>query len=414
MPWRKYPETRGKYGPLYKVAKGIKVRRDHRRLWIVDINVNGKRKNRTIGPGRENLVKAIKVAEETARRIQTAKQNPKVTVESSLKPRLIDYAWQWHEDNENRWTPDTHQRYEQIIRLHLESEAAYHQPVDRVKRREVKKHMRRLSKKRSPATVEAVHSVISGIFEEAIDDGLVQANPANKLLKKILPPKNQRDLKQPAPLTVKEVDRMLIAAEKSCSRSMRLLLMVMVFMGLRLGEVLAMRVRHLNLDRMLYHVVEGFKLKVFKKPKGGKLRFVDVPDFLVSELEAHIAYLKKEGLKQGKGGRVDLLFVDPTEKGGPWPFSQRKVQSELKRVCKAARLEVRNPHDLRHTYAKILLTDGMSPAYVQRQLGHSSISITVDVYGHLVPGEGRAGLEDVLTGGGKVIPNPVRKMRIFA
>jgi integrase len=80
----------------------------------------------------------------------------------------------------------------------------------------------------------------------------------------------------------------------------------------------------------------------------------------------------------------------------------------------AARLEVRNPHDLRHTYATILLTDGMSPAYVQRQLGHSSISITVDVYGHLVPGEGRAGLEDALTGGGKVVPNPVRKMRNFA
>jgi integrase len=41
----------------------------------------------------------------------------------------------------------------------------------------------------------------------------------------------------------------------------------------------------------------------------------------------------------------------------------------------------------------------MSPAYVQRQLGHSSISITVDIYGHWIPGEGRAGLEDALAGG---------------
>ena len=256
--------------------------------------------------------------------------------------------------------------------------------------------------------------MISSIFEEAIDDGLAQANPVNKLLKKILPPKNQRDLKQPAPLTVEEIDRLLAVAERACSRSMRLLLMVMVFMGLRLGEVLAMRLRNLDLDSRLYHVVEAFKLKTFKKPKGGKTRFVDVPDFILPELEAHIVYLKKQRLKHGRGSQVDLLFVDQTEKGGPWPFSQRKVQGDLKRVCKAATLEIRNPHDLRHTYATVLLTSGMSPAYVQQQLGHSSIQITVDVYGHLVPGEGREGLEAALTDGGKFVPNPVRKMRIFA
>ncbi len=79
---------------------------------------------------------------------------------------------------------------------------------------------------------------------------------------------------------------------------------------------------------------------------------------------------------------MDLLFADPAEKGGPWPYSQRKVQGELRQVCKAARLETRNPHDLRHTYATILLIAGVSPAYVQKQLGHSSIAITVDVYGH--------------------------------
>jgi hypothetical protein len=54
---------------------------------------------------------------------------------------------------------------------------------------------------------------------------------------------------------------------------------------------------------------------------------------------------------------------------------------------------------------------GMGPAYVQKQLGHSSISITVDIYGHRIPGEGRAGLEAALTGGlekgageGKTVP----------
>jgi len=46
-------------------------------------------------------------------------------------------------------------------------------------------------------------------------------------------------------------------------------------------------------------------------------------------------------------------------------------------------------HDLRHTFASLLIQDGQSLAYVQDQLGHSSIKLTVDVYGHLVPGANR-------------------------
>ena len=47
---------------------------------------------------------------------------------------------------------------------------------------------------------------------------------------------------------------------------------------------------------------------------------------------------------------------------------------------------------LRHTYATILLMDHYSPAYVQKQLGHHSISMTVDIYGHWIPGEGKKDL----------------------
>ena len=47
-------------------------------------------------------------------------------------------------------------------------------------------------------------------------------------------------------------------------------------------------------------------------------------------------------------------------------------------------------HDLRHTYASLLIQPGESLAYVRDQLGHSSIQVTVDVYGHLVPSANRA------------------------
>jgi integrase len=241
----------------------------------------------------------------------------------------------------------------------MEPQAIYRQPIDQVSRDQIKANLRELAKRRSPATVESVHAVLSSVFEEGIDSGLIGSNPARGLLKKILPPKNQRDLKDPAPMTVEERDRMIATAERVCCRSMQLILKVMSLMGFRLGEVLAMRAKHIDLSRRLFHVIEAYKSETFRKPKGGKSRFVDIPESLAAELEAHVVALKKEGLQAGRGGQVDLLFVKPgASSEGRWPFSQRDVQCELKRVCMAAGLEIRNPHDLRHTYATILLMAG--------------------------------------------------------
>jgi integrase len=54
-----------------------------------------------------------------------------------------------------------------------------------------------------------------------------------------------------------------------------------------------------------------------------------------------------------------------------------------------ARLRRIRFHDLRHTFASLLIQNGEPLAYVKEQLGHASIKMTVDVYGHLVPGANR-------------------------
>jgi len=63
MPWRKYKSKPGKYGPIYYISAGIQVRRIEGAQWKIFIKKGGERKNKTFGPGRENLVKAIKIAE---------------------------------------------------------------------------------------------------------------------------------------------------------------------------------------------------------------------------------------------------------------------------------------------------------------------------------------------------------------
>jgi integrase len=63
------------------------------------------------------------------------------------------------------------------------------------------------------------------------------------------------------------------------------------------------------------------------------------------------------------------------------------------RVLEKAQLRHVRFHDLRHTFASLLIQRGESLAYVKEQMGHSSIQITVDVYGHLVPGGNRAAVD---------------------
>ena len=156
--------------------------------------------------GREALVTAIKAGEKIAADLR--RNRPIALTDDAPEVEITGFkafSKQWYDANCKRWEVFTTQRYEEILRLHIWPAEIFRKPIDKISRKEIKQHLRGVYKKRSPATVEAVHGVISGIFEEAIDDEIVDANPARGLLKKILPPKNQRDEKPPAPFTRHEL-----------------------------------------------------------------------------------------------------------------------------------------------------------------------------------------------------------------
>jgi integrase len=76
------------------------------------------------------------------------------------------------------------------------------------------------------------------------------------------------------------------------------------------------------------------------------------------------------------------------------PFDHARVGKVFKRVLKVAGLPVHHgPHSLRHTFASLLLQQGESPAYVQRQLGHASIKLTVDTNGRWLPMGNKAAMD---------------------
>ncbi|MEP6919461.1 MAG: site-specific integrase, partial [Acidobacteriota bacterium] len=74
-------------------------------------------------------------------------------------------------------------------------------------------------------------------------------------------------------------------------------------------------------------------------------------------------------------------------------LEERNVRTVFTRLLEKAGLLHIRIHDLRHTYASLLLQQGESVVYVKEQLGHSSLQITVDTYGHLIPGANRAAVD---------------------
>jgi integrase len=109
-------------------------------------------------------------------------------------------------------------------------------------------------------------------------------------------------------------------------------------------------------------------------------------DNLIQELEAFRRRGLEAMLKDGKNEIPEWVFAS----GEGTPRDMHNIERrELRKCLEAAKLRSIRFHDLRHTTASLLIQNGAPLAYVKDQLGHSSIKVTVDIYGHLVPGANR-------------------------
>jgi integrase len=117
-------------------------------------------------------------------------------------------------------------------------------------------------------------------------------------------------------------------------------------------------------------------------PKSGHGRTVD--------LAPHVA----KTLLRLRMGRADRMKRNGWTEMPPWvfctqaaePFDQQRVRYLFRKVLKRAKLPSHfSPHSLRHSFASLLLAEGEAPQWIQQQLGHASISLTVDTYGRWLP-----------------------------
>lgn len=230
-------------------------------------------------------------------------------------------------------------------------------------------------------TARNAYNVVRAVFGVAIGAGVKKSNPCDG----VKPPRPPRQ--EMLFLDAVEVNRLAEAIDEPYG----VLVRFAAYTGLRAGELAALRVGRVDLLRGSVDVREAYAevhgALVLGPTKTYGRRSVSLPRFLCDELGAYLA---------GRDTSPDAhLFTSPD--GGPLRqsnFYRRTFKPAVVRAGLPAGLRF---HDLRHTCAALLIAQGAHPRALMERLGHSSVTVSLDRYGHLLPSLDEAltdGLED--------------------
>jgi len=215
----------------------------------------------------------------------------------------------------------------------------------------------------STSTVKHIKTTISNVFSTAIDEEIIEINPVYNL--KHIFPKKEKGLYI---LNKLEIDLILKKSLEIMPDDYPIIALL-AKTGLRLGEALALQWDNIDLIKKKIHVCQTYTRRRFTSTKTHEHRYVDMSDDLVSI----ISKAKKTS-----------HFVFPG-KNGLQPRNGDALRNKFKKVLKAANLNKGiRLHDLRHYYATYMINQKAPLAFVQKQLGHKSLSTTLEVYSHFI------------------------------
>ncbi len=242
-------------------------------------------------------------------------------------------------------------------------------------------------------TVRNVHAVLRNLLNFAVDESLLASNPALQVARRLRLHERPRERQEKIKAFDREqVEGFMEAAWKHEGRFAPLFL-TLARAGLRLGEALALKWEDLDFGKRTLRIERSLSGRgTIDKPKSGFGRTVDMSQELRDGLERLRVQRKRETLKNGWPQVPEWVFC--TEAGTA--FDQSNVRRTFGRVLAKAKLPGHfHPHCMRHTFASLLLQGGVSPVYVQRQLGHASFQLTVDTYGKWLPQEDKQAVDSL-------------------
>jgi integrase len=363
--------------------------------WWVFVRHHGQRKSKSIGRGTAGREAAKVVAKTVSAQLALGdlswlKSTPQTTPET-----FAEYAERWLSTTVRpRRKPATAEWYSRVIATHW-TPVFGSRPLADITRKEIKDHLAKwLDGGARSKTVQGRLAVLASCLNEAVEEDALKVNPAARLGKWAV-----RSEEKAAVIEVFQPDEsraILETASRECPEWAPAFL-VLFRAGLRLGEMLTLQWEDFDPARRELRIRRTWGSRrreardngtAINAPKGNAERRVDVSQQLAATLTKHRSRQQVEALTSGR-------------EASPWVFPGADGQPVLpgpfwltwRHVLQTAGVRHRKPHTTRHTFATRLIEQGESLAYVRDQLGHHSIKITVDLYGHLVPGSNRQAVD---------------------
>ena len=335
--------------------------------------------------------------------------------EQPLETRTFQEYGNWWLENVAKGSikTSTYQEYEAVLRNHVYPTLGGVQFIE--VRRPMVRELITAKKKEGLAqsTIRNIAAPVRGMYNQAIEDGITEKNPAARI-GKLNKQSKDKPKKRIDPLTRVEVAELLKTAREGKHSHWHPLLLCACRTGARMGELIALKGIDIDFKGGFVHVQRNLSRGKISATKNGKDRRVDMSTMLADTLEELLAKRRAEALreemKKPAEERCDAAAVVNAVMDN-WLFQTPGVVKKNGQVIRSTQLEPSNLrkmfnrilvdaglrrvrfHDLRHTFASLLLQNGESLTYVKDQMGHSSIQVTVDIYGHLVPGGNRAAVD---------------------
>ena len=281
--------------------------------------------------------------------------------------------------------------YQAIIEHHLRPSLG-HFLLKQVTPQAIQAYYGKACDKLSARTVHHQHRVLSQAFKYAVRQGYLGRNPCEL----VDAPRPQK--KAMRTLTPGELEALL---ETAADNQLYPVIYTAVSTGLRRAELLALRWRDIDFDSQSIMVSRTLHKRrgviEFKEPKTEhSRRRVSMTAKLTVFLTDYRAERESLVLHLGRLPQLDnLVFANHEGE----PIDPAVLSHTFARIVKQARLESVRFHDLRHTFASLMLLRGAKPKVISEALGHASVAFTLDVYSHIIEGmqsEAMALLDEVL------------------
>jgi len=269
---------------------------------------------------------------------------------------MITKSLEIHQGNRNI---TVQRQYKEKYNKHMVSSFG-NRKLDTIKASELAIWQNKLLTKLAPKTVSALRVMFYIVFDDAVRDELINKNPFT-----LVKAPSTQSIREIKPFSKDEIFKLLPKVDKT----MKCYFAIGFFAGLRAGEMMALRVTDIDMKNKIIKVTKSRNFGIESSPKTkSSYREVDILDVLVPYLQEHLKLYPHN----------DYLFQNTKAK----PFNRSTYISDFywTKALKKSEIEYRNMHQMRHTFASLMISSGEDILWVSSMLGHKNSGITLSVY----------------------------------